>query len=392
MSYERALDWLYAQTRAGGRRHPGRAARLLADLGLAPPPNVVRVVGTNGKGTVSHLVARGLTAAGERTGLFLSPHVESFEERVAVDGTPVTKAEVSAFVQRAQEAFASRPPPEDERPAFFELSLALACEVFAQRAAGWAVLEAGVGGASDATSAVAPFGGVRLVVLTNVDLDHVDTLGPTVADIAREKAGAFLAGVPAVTAASGEALEAVRQAATEQGSELHEVAPLRPGEPTRSANARLARAALALLGVPEEAREAALLAPPLPGRGEPFLVRGRRVLLDGAHDPAAARRLAAEAGEGFTLLFGALSRKQGGATLAELAPHATTVVVTEAAAGEGADHLAGPGRLLEPDPGAALERALDATLPGGLVVVAGSLYLAGRLRPLLDSPAAWSRQ
>lgn len=391
MTHAEALDWLYAQTRAGGRRHPGRAARLLAALGLAPPPNVVRVVGTNGKGTVSHLIATGLTAAGRVTGLFLSPHVERFEERVSVDGSRVTEDEVAAFAARARDLLARQAFDADHRPAFFELTLALALDAFARRGAEWAVLEAGVGGSSDATAAASPHGNLRLVVLTNVDLDHVDTLGPTVEDIAREKAGAFAPGVPAVTAACGPALEVVRSAAAAVGAPLHEVEPLMPGESTRAANERLAQRALELLGVPEAARAAALAAPPLPGRGERFVVRGRQVLLDGAHDPAAAARLADEAGEGFTLLFGALPRKQGRATLAALEGRAAAVVVTEASPGEGVQHLAGEARELVPDPAPALARALELTPEGGLVVVAGSLYLAGRLRPLLDSPAAWSR-
>jgi dihydrofolate synthase/folylpolyglutamate synthase len=351
----------------------------------------VRVVGTNGKGTVSHLIAAGLTAAGHRTGLFLSPHVERFEERVSVDGARVTAAEVVGFVARAREALARYAPDGDSRPAFFELTLALALDAFARRGTEWAVLEAGVGGATDATTAAAAPGRVRLVVLTNVDLDHVATIGPGLADIAREKAGAFAAGVPAVTAACGPSLEVVRAVAAAVGAPLHEVEPLRPGESTRSANERLAARALELLGVPEDARAAALAAPPLPGRGERFVARAREVLLDGAHDPAAAARLAQEAGEGFTLLFGALTRKQGTATLAALEPHAAAVVITEAAPGEGVDHLLGPGREVVPDPAAALRRALALTPEGGRVVVAGSLYLAGRLRPLLDSPAAWSR-
>src|SRR5690606_28079760 len=190
LTYAEALDWLYAQTRAGGRCHPGRAARLLGELSLEPPPHLVRVVGTNGKGTVSHLIATGLSAAGRRTGLFLSPHVESFDERVSVDGARVTPAEIAAFVARARTALDRYAPDGDARPAFFELTLALALDAFARRGADWAVLEAGVGGASDATTAAAPPDRVRLVVLPNVDLDHVEPIGPGPPDIARENRAA----------------------------------------------------------------------------------------------------------------------------------------------------------------------------------------------------------
>lgn len=358
---------------------------MLAALGLGAPPNLVRVVGTNGKGTVSQLIAAGLQAAGNRTGLFLSPHVERFEERVSVDGVPVSPEAVTAFVARVRSLLDSRPPPEAERPAFFEITLALAMSEFADAGATWAVLEAGVGGATDATAALSE--GVRLVVLTNVDLDHVNAIGPGLQEIATEKARAVAPGVPAVTAATGTGLEVARTVARERGSELIEVPPLEPGEPTRAANERLAAAALRRLSVPEHAVERALRSPPLPGRGERFVVGGKRLLLDGAHDPAAATHLAARLPNGYVLLFGALGRKQGEATLQVLERGAAHVVVTEAAAGEGTAHLAGPHREAVTDPATALRRAIDLAPGGGLVVVAGSLYLAGRLRPLIDSLA-----
>lgn len=383
--YQAALEWLYAQTRAGGERHPRRARWLLDELGLLAPENIVRVVGTNGKGTVADMIAAGLSAAGENTGLFLSPHVERFEERVSVDGMPVTEDPVTDFVRAARELLAGQEPAAEARPAFFELTLALAMREFARAGATWAVLEAGIGGATDATAALTD--GVRLVVLTNVDLDHMQTIGPTLRDIALEKAGAFSPGAPAVTAATGVGLDVAREVARARGCDLVEVAPLAAGESTRAANQRLAAAALFRLGVPDSAVAAALARPALPARGERFLVDGRTVLLDGAHDPAAAAHLAARLRGSHVLLFGALGRKQGGATLAVLEPGATHVVVTEAAAGEGAAHLAGPGRETVAEPDLALRRALDLAGDSGLVVVAGSLYLAGRLRPLLNSLA-----
>ncbi len=384
-AHAQALAWLYAQTRDGGERHPRRARWLLRELGLSAPPNVVKVVGTNGKGTVSDLIAAGLRRAGNDTGLFVSPHVERFEERIAANGVPVSPAAVNAFVATARDQLRRRSPSPDERPAFFELTLALALSEFARLGAGWAVLEAGIGGATDATAAVDA--GVRLVVLTNVDLDHVNTIGPTLEDIALEKAGAFAPGVPAVTAATGTGLEVARQVARERGVGLVEVAPLAPGETPRAANERLAAAALRMLSVPQAAIDEALTRPPLPGRGERFALPNASVLLDGAHDPAAARQLRSQLEAGYVLLFGALGRKQGAATLAALEPGAAHVVITEAAPGEGTAHLAGPGRDVVPDPEQALRRALALAPPDGRVVVTGSLYLAGRLRPLIDSLA-----
>lgn len=388
--YRDALAWLYACRRAGAPRDPERMRTLMRALSLEGPPGGVHVVGTNGKGTVTTMIDAGLRAAGARSGRFTSPHVEDFRERVVVNGLPVSRQTVRRFVARAR---AAAPRPE---PAFFELTLALALCTFARHDVAWGVFEAGVGGASDATRAL---DGIALVVLTNVALDHVDTLGHTLTAIARDKAGALRPGVPVVTGAEGDALRVVRAEAERLGCPLYvddggrgplfTVPRSSTGAPThyggsgaRRRNGRLAAAALRLLGAPEAAVAAGLAAPALPARAERFHIRGRDVVLDGAHDPAAAALLEASLPPGYVLVFGALARKQGPATLAALEPGAARVILTEAAAGE-------PplpdvtGRRFVADPVSALRQALDETPPGGTVLVAGSLYLAGRVRPTL---------
>lgn len=371
------------------------------------------MIGTNGKGTVTTMLAAGLTAAGHVTGRFLSPHVESFTERVAVDGLEISRSAVLDFTRRAIAASAPGGAlddlPDHLRPAFFEWTLALALQTFSaadlDNGVDYAVLEAGVGGKDDATSAVVA-DNVALVVLTNVDLDHTDTLGTTVEAIAAEKAGAIAPGVPVVTGSTGGALAVIAAVAAERGSPLHVDLPddplfavpkggialvsAPPTTPsgTRLANARLACAGLRLLGVPEAAIAVAVTAKALPGRGERFHVDGVNVLLDGAHDPAAAARLVDEVEGPYVLLFGSLARKQGRATLAVLAEDATAVVITEAQDGEGLAAFASSGYPLVPAPDEALATALSLAGRGGTVVVAGSLYLAGRLRPLLHSRTA----
>ncbi len=391
-TYRDALRWLYARRRSGAPRDPARMEALLHALALPAPERVVHVVGTNGKGTVTAMIDAGLRAWGASSGRFVSPHVEDFRERVSVNGRPVSRETVRRFVAQAQ-----RHAVEPE-PAFFEWTLALALAAFARARLSWAVVEAGVGGARDATRAL---DNVALVVLTNVGPDHLDTLGPDLASIARDKAGALRARVPVVTGTQGEPLEIVRLAARRLGAPLHVDAPgaalfeaplPEPEDRTaRARNARLAAAALRLLGAPEEAVAAGVLAAPLPARGERFTVNGCEVVLDGAHDPSAAAQLAAELPPGYVLLFGALARKQAAATLAPLEAAACSVVLTEAAPGE-RPLAAGRGRAFLADPARALERALDLAAtrpPGGTgapparVLVAGSLYLAGRVRPLL---------
>lgn len=394
-AYAEAVAWLVAQRRDGRPRDPAVAAALLARWGAPLPPAVLHVVGTNGKGTVTHALAAMARANGLRTGRFTSPHVEDLRERVAVDGRAPSEGDVVRFVARARALGLGG-------IGFFEWTLAWAVDAFATADIDLAVVEAGVGARHDATSALPRVVGT---VLTNVDLDHLETLGPTLADIARDKAAVARPDVPLVTAAQGEALLVVRAQAAAAGAPLTVVDDASPiaawpaGAPaevttwpaTRRENARLALALGRLLGWPEAALAVGLAAPPPPARFERFRVPGPvgkvDVVLDGAHDPAAATRLAAELEPGYVLVFGALVRKQGAATLAPLRARAREVVATIADPATpnppGVDATA-----FDPDPIAALARAVArGDILGVPVVVAGSLYLAGRVRPWLRAQA-----
>lgn len=379
-AYRHALDWLFSRTRGGAPRSVQRMTDLRAHLGLPAPARVVHVVGTNGKGTVSAMIQAGLSAAGTRTGLFISPHVEDFRERISIDGRPVSRSSVTAFTADMQRD-RNLPPA-----AFFELTLALALRWFAEENVGCAVIEAGVGARNDATRAV---GNTVLSVLTAVATDHADVLGSTVSDITRDKTAALSPGRPLVTMVEGEALAVARAAVQAAGSGLVHPAthPDRFTVPERLAaggtrlyNQKLAAAALRTLGTGEAAVEAGISRPPLPGRGERFTVRGRTVILDGAHDPAAARALTGSLPPGYTLVFGVQEKKQRAALLHELARHAArTVTVPVAGNPAPADAAATAAE--------GLQQALADTPRGGVVLIAGSLYLAGELRPLLSELA-----
>jgi len=392
--YREAADWLTSQRRDGRPRDPAVAAELLRALGAPPPPQVLHVVGTNGKGTVTHALAAMAAAAGLRTGRFTSPHVEDLRERVAIDGASISAAAVVAFCERIRAL-------DHPGVGFFEWTLALAVDAFAGAGVEWAVVEAGVGARSDATLALPNVVGS---VLTNVDLDHVETLGPTLEDIARDKAAVARPGVPLVTGAHGAALAVVEAAARAVGAPLwaidgdHPLARWPAGAPerdrswppTRVENARLALALGRVLGWPEAALAQGLWAPPPPARFERFtvLAEGRpvEVVLDGAHDPAAAARLADALPKGYVLVFGSLARKQGRATLAPLHARARATWLTSAEPGEPPPDSVGGGVPLmrEPDLAAALAAACAlAAGTGATVAVAGSLHLAGHARPWL---------
>ncbi|CAM3423517.1 Dihydrofolate synthase/folylpolyglutamate synthase [Deinococcus saxicola] len=381
--------WLFSRARSGRARGPA-GARALLDLlapgGLDSPDahfQSIRVIGTNGKGSTCAMLEAGLLAAGLRVGRFTSPHLHVYEERIRVNGVNLGAARTRDFIQWAR--------VQAPDAAFFDLTLALACQVFARDGVEVAVMEAGVGGISDATHAL---GNVVAVALTNADLDHTGVLGATVAEIARDKAGAARRGVPLLTTAAGEALDVVREVAGEIGAPLltpqtHPKLFALPHAPRlegahQHSNAALAAATLRTLGHGGSV-EAALNARH-PARLERLSVDGKTVLLDGAHNPHATRALALAVPSADVLLFGNLARKDTPATLAPLLPLTSVRVFT--ATGD----LATPpqelaarfGGVALPDPAEALAHALALTPPGGRLLVAGSLYLAADVRARLD--------
>ena len=386
LPYTAALEWLFGRTRAGDERSHERSRALLEVLGHPEYdfPSV-HVLGTNGKGSVSAMLAAGFHASGSRVGLFTSPHLLDFRERVAVNSELIPPETVLEFVGWAR--------VHASGAAFFDLSFLMAMQHFAKSHVDWGVIEAGVGGANDASNALTR---VALTVLTNVDYDHEAVIGVGPEDsilknIALEKAGAIRAGVPVVTAARGEGLAVIRRVARERGAHLYELnleQPLfsLPKAPTlrgvhQLENARLAVAALRLLGHTEAAISAALEAT-WPGRLEVFRNRQQRVWLDGAHNPAGALALASSLTGHFALLFGAMERKNVPALLGPLLCLCDSL------------HFVSPGALgADPHQLAArfggtaydsLETALSATLEASeRVLIAGSLYLVGAARAKL---------
>ena len=381
MTYEEALAWLYARRRTG-ERGTHRVRALLARLGHPEAGFLaVHVLGTNGKGSVVAYLEAAFRAAGLAYGAYTSPHLVDFRERIRTHLGPVPREAVVRFVAWAREE------AWEEPPGFFDLATALAFLHFRERGVALAAVEAGVGGEKDATNALSR---VALTVLTNVGEDHLEALGGTLEAVAREKAGAFRPGVPVVTGARGVGLEVARKVAEERGAPLYVLDPedplfALPAPPGlrgayQEENARLAAAALRLLGLPEAAIALGLREARHPGRMERFLLKGVEVYLDGAHNPPAAEALAREF-SAYHLVFGAFPRKDVKGVLAHLLPKARSV--RYARAGEGA--LGGElGTPFFEDPWEALEDALARAREDGLPVLAtGSLYLVGRLRERL---------
>ncbi len=431
LTYGGALRALAERGRFGVRLGLGRTHALLRDLGH--PEREIRgalVAGTNGKGSVLALADAALRAAGYRVGSTPKPHLVTYRERICIDGRPIAADDFARLVGRVLGA-ADRVAARLGEPTEFELLTAVVFARFAEVRPDVALVEVGLGGRLDATHAWD--GGVAVV--TNVDLDHMDRLGDTIAKIAREKAAIIERGDLAVTGARGDGLAVIRRRARRLSVPLTEVEPPpllgwdRDGievtlprlGPTRvglrgrhqAANAAIADALLdaleaaGIVAVPPAARRAGYATAVWPGRLELVRVRDRDVLLDGAHNPAGAAALAVAlddlrrflADGPLTLVTASMADKDVDGVIAALssarALEGATVVATSldvprampaaTLAGHWRANRAAPRTILtEGDPRA----AVDAALAGpGPVVVAGSLYLVGMARGhLVDDP------
>jgi len=161
----------------------------------------VHIAGTNGKGSVSHILASIFQASGRKTGLYTSPHLKDFRERIRIDGQMIPKDQVVEICRKLRDDL------EQLEPSFFEMTVAMAFQYFADQSVDVAVVETGLGGRLDATNIIHPV----LSVITNISWDHADLLGPTLPDIAREKAGIIKADVPVVVGEFQEETAAVFQ-------------------------------------------------------------------------------------------------------------------------------------------------------------------------------------
>ncbi len=380
-----------------------RMERALAALGHPERDlRILHVAGTNGKGSTCAMAARALALAGHRVGLYTSPHLVRFHERIQVDGVAIDDAALGARIEEVRRACPWHESGEEgDRLTYFEFATLVGLLHLARERVDAAVVEVGLGGRFDATSAVVPL----VTAVSRVGLDHMQFLGDRVDAIAREKAGIFKRGVPAVVAAAQPppAMEALRDEAARRGAPFHVAAaswdgPIALRGPHQSGNAALAAAALRLLDaagvrVGEAAIREGIATARWPGRMEE--VGG--VLLDGAHNPDGAAALAAaipvlHPGRPVELVFGVLADKDHEGMLAALAPVARRL------------HLVAPDSPRARDPrtyapmveglGAAFDVhasvreaigcARSAAKDGALVCVAGSLYLVGEAREMLS--------
>ncbi len=432
-SYKETIEYLYGLKRLGIR--PGLAL-IKALLGRLGEPQAayptVHVAGTNGKGSCSAMIESVLTEAGFRTGLFTSPHLSSFNERIRISGKQITNNEVVRVATRVKEAC------EGGRlcPTFFEFSTAMAFEYFRKKRVDLAILETGMGGRLDSTNVTAPV----VSVITSIGYDHKEHLGTTLAEIAGEKAGIIRPSAVVVSAPQRPAVQKVLKRVSREkhaallilGTDFHvkpgASRPSRPGGPSRPGwpsrlfdysgisrtlnrlrlnldgpfqieNAGVALSAVEVLkslgyDIPERAMRRGLKRVEWPGRVETV---GKRplVILDSAHNPDGARALV-EALEGFSysklvLVIGAMADKDLEGMLKHLAPGADTVILTTPKQ----QRAAPPATLLKAlkpykkktiikeDVSRAVDEALKQAAKPDAILITGSIFTVGEARDYL---------
>lgn len=429
MNYQEALAYLEGLNIFGIKLGLARIQRLLELLDLPQTRcRTIHVTGTNGKGSVSAMLSGILRRSEIHTGMYSSPHLVSYTERIQVDGQPISEQEFADCLSTIKTFVEQMVEEGDECPTQFEVLTALAFFYFALRHVEYAVIEVGLGGLLDSTNVITP----EVSVITNVAFEHADRCGGTLEGIAAHKAGIIKEGVPVVTAASGAPLAIIREKAEEMNADIF-VAGEDFHTDYLSCDGRTQQLEFSseLLGVVKEpytlhllgrhqvensavAVMTALLIHNMdervnmqtigealklvswPARFERVDMDGQTIIIDGAHNPAGMRALRDSLDLYFpaqqrVLLLGILRDKDIDSMLEALLRPNDIVVVTVPDSARASDpqelakRVAAHVQHVEAiaDNAEALRRALELANAEKLFVMAGSLYLVGNVRKLL---------
>lgn len=369
------------------------------------------IAGTNGKGSVTAMVDAALRAAGHRSARYTSPHLRDITERFVIDGRPVDRPDLLAVIDDLHVTIETlrREGKLQVQPTFFEVTTAVAFELFRRARVDIAAIEVGLGGRLDATNVVLP----TVTAVTSIAFDHQLYLGSTLREIALEKAGIIKPGIPVVIGElPPDADRAVEAVARERGAELIrtsavDVAALEIGlaGAHQRANAAVAAAILRTLdrcgaGVPPAALAAGLAQPHWPGRLDlRRFADGREMLLDAAHNPAGAAALASYLREWPggshkpTLVFAAMRDKDAAGMFAALLPVVDRLIVTRASTARSAnpDELAAIAQKIAPSIRVHVEASPRDALAAAWrharqIVVAGSIFLLGDVLDAIETP------
>jgi dihydrofolate synthase / folylpolyglutamate synthase len=405
INYREALAWLYSLQRFGIKLGLENIERLLEELSKsdvlqAAPWKCIHVAGTNGKGSVCAMIDSMCRAQRYRTGLFTSPHLVTFRERIRVNGDMISEDAVADGLTTIRNLVANWDP----HPTFFEVVTALALKHFSDTNVEIVILETGLGGRLDATNAVR----TDVSVITPIDFDHEKWLGKTISEIAAEKAGIIKPGVPVVSAPQRvDAEKEIRVRAAECRAPLqfvtkpYDETPIAVAGFHQKQNAALAIAALraAKIDVDDSAIARGLASIDWPAR---FQRWDKRIIIDGAHNPAAARTLAETWREMFgtqraTLVLAIFSDKNLRRICEAFAPISELVLLPKIRSERAADpeELANVLADITPPLPYSITPNIDDALMLALakpnpILITGSLHFAGEvLAHLHGEPAAF---
>lgn len=417
--YQTILDEMYGLRRFGIKLGLSTIRNILKRLGNPQDGfRSVHVAGSNGKGSIASTLKGILSRSGYKVGLYTSPHLVRFNERILIDNRPISDKAVVSSYQRVRRAHKG-----SRQPTFFEFTTAMAFSEFKRNAVDWAIIETGMGGRLDATNVLSP----ALSIISNISLEHQMYLGNTIEQIAREKGGIIKPHTPAVTGArQNHAIAALGEIAAKHAAPLFRLGRDFKVRKNRNSgftyfgmdhvlrnletklqgayqkeNAALALAACEILmrqnvRIPIEAISTALKEAVWPGRLE-IVSRSPLVLLDGAHNRAAAKKLAEYLKDRFdrgrvVLVAGILNDKPYAAMLKHLLPCCRQVIVTRPRINRGLapETLADVARqtltdvTVTGDVESAVNLALQNASSQDVICIAGSLYVVGEARGVLE--------
>ncbi len=399
--YAAAIEFLYGLQLFGANFGLERAHKLAALAGNPQEkPRFIHVAGTNGKGSTCAMLESIYRAAGLRVGLFTSPHLVSFRERIQINRCLISETDVARLAAELQESLKEFSP--EQHPTMFEVVTVMALKYFAEQKCDLIIWETGLGGRLDATNIVAPLASV----ITNIAFDHTQWLGDTLEKIAAEKAGIIKPGVPVVTAATqSEVLAVIEQVANSLNTSLtravsssvfHLPSSLPLSGEHQKQNAALALDTVAVLQkqipVSEEKIHEGLASVTWSGRLQRIERGEQKFLLDGAHNVAGveALRAALAGGTPFTFILGFLGDKDWRLMCTTLAPLAATIFTVPVASERTAAATEVAEIFRQSNPAAkvfacgSLREALAQAAAEKFIVITGSLYLVGEALALLD--------
>lgn len=427
LSYTEASAWLSSFDRYGWIFGLERITFLLEKLGNPHQHlQVIHVAGTNGKGSVCKYISSVLLKAGYTVGVYLSPHVERFSERIIIGDQEISKEDLHRLITEVRPVVEEM-KTQNNPPTFFEIVTALAFMHFQNRMVDYAVVEVGLGGRFDATNVVSPL----VSVITNISLEHTDILGPDLSSIASEKAGIIKDHIPVVTAATHEAADTIRRIAQEHTAPLvlvdqtmwkrtsfqknHQefvvhgsfkdytvrtsLLGTHQGENIAVAIAAIEQLQTHGMYITDNDIAEGIATASHPGRLE-IVSEDPLILLDGAHNPAGMCMLAQTIQQDFSshrliLVLGVLKDKDATAMISTIMSLADEIIVTKSGNPRAADPLLLKEIIKNLDPHksvyveasttTAIERARRLAAPDDLICVSGSLFTVGEVRSYLLS-------